>query len=86
MHSNENERVREIKNASFTTLLFSTNGATGEEASHFHKVLAEKLSEKTKSTRRSDHVHSKADLLYHHWYSAQRFERQKEKCLKDHTN
>ena len=42
-----NERVREIENASFTPLVFSTKGATGEEETHFHKVLAEKLSEKT---------------------------------------
>ena len=45
-----NERVREIENASFTPLVFSTNGATGEDATHFHKVLAEKLSERTKSS------------------------------------
>ena len=43
------ERVREIENASFTPV-FSTNGATGEEATPFHKVLAEKLSEKTQSS------------------------------------
>ena len=31
-------------------LVFSTNCATGEEATHFHEVLAEKLCEKTKSS------------------------------------
>ena len=41
--------MREIENTSFTPLVFSTSGVTGEEATHFHEVLAEKLSEKTKS-------------------------------------
>ena len=45
-----NERVCEIENASFTPLVFSTNGATGEEATHFQNVLAEKLSEKIRSS------------------------------------
>ena len=42
--------MREIEDASFTPLVFSTNGAAGEEATHFQKVLAEKLSEKTTSS------------------------------------
>ena len=37
-------------NANFTPLVLSTNGATCEEATYFHKVLAKKLSEKTKSS------------------------------------
>ena len=31
------ERVREIENATFTPLVFSTNGVTGEEETQFHK-------------------------------------------------
>ena len=48
-----NDRVCENENPSFTSLGFSTNGATGEEAifhTNFRKVFAEKLSEKIKSS------------------------------------
>ena len=38
-----NEGECEIENASFTPLFFQNNGATGEEATRFHIVLAEKM-------------------------------------------
>ena len=39
--------VIEIEHATFTPLVYSTNGAMGEEADHFYKVLCEKLAQKT---------------------------------------
>ena len=33
----------ETENARFTPLFFQNNGATGEEATRFHLVLAEKM-------------------------------------------
>ncbi len=44
------ERVQNIEHASFTPLVFATNGAMGEEATRYHAVLAEKLSIKTNCT------------------------------------
>ena len=82
-----NERVREIENASFKPLVFSTNGATGEEATPFHKVLAEKIERKDKIfIRRGNHVHSKTDFFYDYTYSTYCFERKKEKCPENHAN
>ena len=45
-----NDRVRDIEFASFTPLVFSTNGAMGEEAAHFPQILAEKISDKTNNS------------------------------------
>jgi hypothetical protein len=42
-----NDRVLHVEHASFTPLVFATNGAMGKEAQHFHAVLAEKMSIKT---------------------------------------
>ena len=40
------ERVQQVEHASFTPLVFATNGAMGEEADPFCTVLAEKLCSK----------------------------------------
>ena len=40
------ERVQQVEHASFTPLVFATNGAMVEEADHFCTVLAEKLCSK----------------------------------------
>ena len=41
-----NDRYLQVEHASFTPLIFATNGAMGEEAEPYHALLAEKLSEK----------------------------------------
>ena len=41
-----NTRVVDVDNGTFTPLLFSTNGAMGEECAKFHKLLTGKLAEK----------------------------------------
>ena len=74
------ERVYENENASFTALAFYTNGGTGEEATHFHKVLAKKLSKKDKiSIRRGNHVQSKTDFVYYCTYNTYCFVKKKKK-------
>ena len=45
-----NDRVLQVEHASFTPLVFATNGAMGEEAERYHAVLAEKMSEKMNCT------------------------------------
>ena len=45
-----NERVLQVEHASFTPLIFATNGAMGEEAERYHAILAEKMSEKLNCT------------------------------------
>ena len=42
------QRVRDIEHASFTPLVFATNGAMGEETTRYHQALAELLADKTK--------------------------------------
>ncbi len=43
-------RVLQVEKASFTPLVYSTNGGMGKQASAFHKRVAQLLSEKTKET------------------------------------
>ena len=45
-----NDRVLQVEHASFTPLIFATNGAMGEEAERYHAILAEKMSEKLNCT------------------------------------
>ena len=54
-HENEKkreygERVRELKNGTFTPLVFSSTGGMGEEATVFYKRIAELISMKTKKS------------------------------------
>ena len=44
------DRVREIEHASFTPLVFTTNGAMGEETSRFHRMLADKMCSRSNYT------------------------------------
>ena len=45
-----NDRVLQVEHASFTHLIFATNGALGEETERYHAILAEKMSEKLNCT------------------------------------
>ena len=45
-----NDRVLLVEHASFTPLIFATNGAMGQEAERYHAILAEKMSEKLNCT------------------------------------
>ena len=42
-----NARIIEIEHASFTPLVYTTNGAMGPEADRLHKTLCDKLAQKT---------------------------------------
>ena len=41
-----NRRVMEVEHGTFTPLIFTTTGVMGHECHKFHKVLAEKISQK----------------------------------------
>ena len=75
-----------LKTLASPHLSFSTNGATGEEATYFQS-FGWKIERKDKIfTRRGNHVHSKTDLFYHYSYSTYCFERKKKKCIENHAN
>ena len=42
-----NTRIMEVEHGTFTPLIFSVKGAIGQECRSFHKILANKISEKT---------------------------------------
>ena len=41
-----NTRIMEVEHGTFTPLIFSVKGAIGQECRSFHKILANKISEK----------------------------------------